>query len=95
MTHFIQDDSLINLIFHFSKFCTLQEKPVVECSLNTKNKKMTGTIKYESETLVTCSECGFMSSMDTTSYRGNIIGFLGAKDGKLSKVKTNLIFVNF
>ena len=49
---------------------------------------MTGTIKYESKALATCSDCGFISSMDTTSYQGNIIAFLGAKDGKLSKVKT-------
>ncbi|CAB4026903.1 plexin-A1 isoform X1, partial [Paramuricea clavata] len=55
------------------------------CSLNSRNQKMTGTIKYESEALVTCSDCGPISSMDTTSYRGNIIAFLGAKDGKLSK----------
>jgi hypothetical protein len=48
---------------------------------------MTGTIKYESKALATCSECGFISSMDTTSYQENIIAFLGAKDGKLSKVK--------
>ena len=50
-------------------------------------------MKYESEALVTCSDCGFISSMDTTSYRGNIIGFLGAKDGKLSKVKTNRVII--
>ena len=54
---------------------------------------MTGTIKYESEALVTCSECGVISSMDTTSYQGNIIAFLGAKDGKLSKVKTNPVII--
>ena len=54
---------------------------------------MTGTIKYESEALVTCSECGVISSMDTTSYRRNIIAFLGAKDGQLSKVRTNPVIV--
>lgn len=47
---------------------------------------MMGTIKYESKALVTCSDCGLVSSMDTTIYRGNIIAFLGARDGKLSKV---------
>jgi hypothetical protein len=60
------------------------------CSQNSKNQKMTGTIKYESEALVTCSDCGSISSMDTTSYRGNIIAFLSAKDGKLSKVLKTL-----
>ena len=39
--------------------------------------------------MVLCDDCGSISSMDTTNYRGNIIAFLGAKDGRLSKVKIN------
>ena len=54
---------------------------------------MIGTIKYESEALVTCSDCGLVSSMDTTTYRVNIIAFLGSSDGKLSKVTLCSLYI--
>ena len=52
---------------------------------------MIGTIKHESEALVTCGNCGLITSMDTTTYRGNIIAFLGTSEGKLSKVIVNVL----
>ena len=64
---------------------------MLPCSGHTKNEKMIGAMKHKSEALVTCGNCGLITSMDTTTYRGNIIAFLGSREERLSKVIVNIL----
>ena len=47
---------------------------------------MTGQHSCSTEAQVTCDDCGQINSVTTTFYRNDMILFLSADDGRLSKV---------